>query len=185
MLATEEERPAAAPSSRGRWWRRAALVLGGAAFAAFWTYALFFASKEARNRIGDDEWAERAENICAEMDAERLQLADYRRIDDEVTLLADRANKADRATDLLEGALDDITAVAPSDDKGVALVPMWEDEYRQFLTDRRAYAERLREGDDDPFTETAVDGLPVSDRLRVFANDNRMPSCAPPNDLSQ
>ncbi|MEJ7719115.1 MAG: hypothetical protein WKF58_01055 [Ilumatobacteraceae bacterium] len=145
MLATEEERSAAAPSSRGRWrrrapggrWRRVRRILD---------LRPVLRLKEARNRIGDDEWAQRAEGICAEMDAERLQLADYRRIDDEVTLLAERAEKADRATDLLEGALDDITAVAPSDDKGVALVPMWEDEYRQFLTDRRAYAERLREG---------------------------------------
>ena len=33
---------------------------------------------------------------------------------------------------------------------------------------------------DGPFTETAVDGVPISERIETFAGDNEMPSCAPP-----
>src|SRR5210317_2079225 len=43
---------------------RVAVLTVMIAFAAFWTWALFFASKEAVNRIGDVEWAERAEAVC-------------------------------------------------------------------------------------------------------------------------
>lgn len=154
-------------------------------FAGFWAYALFFASKEAVNRIADEAWARRAEEICAAADAERQQLADLRPYSDDPAALAERAALADRATNLIEGALDDVVAVEPSDEKGRAIVPQWEEEYRRYIADRREYTVQLREGDGSAFSETAVNGIPVSDRLRVFANDNEMPSCAPPYDLSQ
>ena len=51
------------------------LLLGiVAGFAAFWTWALFFASKEAVNRIDDRGWAERAEAICEPVEQELLRL---------------------------------------------------------------------------------------------------------------
>jgi membrane protein YdbS with pleckstrin-like domain len=55
--ATVPERPA----SRWRVLARIALVVGLVCFAAFWVWALFFASKEPINRIGDRAWAARAE----------------------------------------------------------------------------------------------------------------------------
>lgn len=162
------------------------LTAGAALFVAFWTYALFFASKEARNRIGDDGWAARAEEVCAAANSAREDLADLRRVpDDDAVMLAEKAGVVDSATDLVEGALDDVVAVEPDDDKGRALVPQWEADYRTYISDRRDYADDLRAGDDAPFRETAVDGVPISDRVAVFAGDNRMPACAPPNDLSQ
>lgn len=163
-----------------------ALVLGAALFVVFWAYALFFAPKEARNRIGDDAWAARAEQICVAANTDREQLADLRRVEDgDPAMLTEKAALADQATDVVEAALDDVIAVTPSDDKGKALVPQWEADYRTYLGDRREYAAALRAGDDAPFRETAVDGVPLSDRVAVFAADNRMPACAPPNDLSQ
>ena len=48
--------------------RKALLVVGVVGFVAFWMWALFFASKEAVNRIDDRAWAERAEAICADYD---------------------------------------------------------------------------------------------------------------------
>jgi hypothetical protein len=79
--------------------------------------------------------------------------------------------------------LDDVVAVAPTDAKGAEIVPQWEADYRTYLEDRREYADRLRGGADVAFTETAVDGIPISDKVEVFAGDNQMPSCAPPHDL--
>ena len=37
-----------------------------------------------------------------------------------------------------------------------------------------------RSGQDGPFTETAVNNVPITERIETFAGDNEMPSCAPP-----
>ena len=152
---------------------------------AMWIYGLFFASKESINKIGDEEWAARAQSRC-EISKQRLRdLADLRRIDSVVgDALAQRATIVERATDELQAMLDDIVAAVPSDDKGRAIVPLWEAEYRRYILDRREYAEDLRAGDNSPFAESTFENLPLSERLGTFARDNRMPSCVPPIDLS-
>jgi hypothetical protein len=154
-------------------------------FAAFWVWALFFASKEAVNRVGDRGWAERAEAICTEANVEREGLADFRVVDESnPAMLVERGDLIDRVTDVIERMLDDVVAVQPTDDKGQAIVPLWEADYRTYLANRRDFADRLRAGHNDAFRETAVDGIPISDKLEVFAGDNDMPACAPPHDLS-
>jgi hypothetical protein len=168
---------------RSAW--RYVLALVVVAFAAFWIWALFFASKESINRIGDRAWAARAEGICAAAEIERQALADYRVIDDaDASMLAERAALVDRATDIVVAMLDDVVAATPQDPKGREIVPQWEADYRVYLEDRRAYTDRLRAGDDGAFTETALDGIPISDKVETFAGDNEMPSCAPPRDLT-
>lgn len=174
--------PAVTSPRRSPW--RIVLLLVVAGFAAFWIWALFFASKEAVNKIDDRAWAARAEGICAEAQSRREALADYRRVDvDDPAMVAARGELVDDATDIMEQMLDDVVAVAPSDAKGQAIVPLWEADYRTYVQDRRDYADLLRTGDNAPFTETAVDDIPISDKLAVFAGDNEMPSCAPPTDL--
>jgi hypothetical protein len=156
-----------------------------AAFAGFWIWAIFFASKEAVNRFDDREWAARAQSICLEADAEREALADYREVDeDDPAMLVERGNLIDRVTDVVERMLDDVVAVEPVDDKGRAIVPLWEADYRTYLEDRRRFADELRAGHNDPFRETALDGIPISEKLETFAGDNEMPACAPPHDLA-
>jgi hypothetical protein len=141
----------------------------------FWTWALFFASKEAVNKIDDRAWAARAEEICAEA---KEELAEF---DNETSEdIQERSLLVVRSTDILSGMLDQVVAVQPTDEKGQAIVPRWEEEYRQLLDDRYAYAEQLAAGDDGPFTETAVRGIPITERIETFAGDNEMPSCAPP-----
>ncbi len=156
-------------------WRGVLVLLAVAALVTFWTWALFFASKEAINKIGDREWAARAEAICEPVKAELRDLELLASAD-----LGVRADLVERSTDLLAGMLDEIVAVEPSDAKGRELVPQWEGDYRTLLADRYAYAEQLRAGTDGPFTESAVDGLPITERIETFAGDNEMPSCAPP-----
>ncbi len=168
-------------------WLRGFLLVILALFAAFWIWALFFASKEAVNRIDDRAWAERAEAICLEATEERIQLADLTRIDQAgPELIYRRAEIVDESTDILEQMLDDVVAVEPTDEKGQGIVPLWEEEYRIYLDDRRAYADTLREtGENSAFYESAVDELPISERLATFAGDNEMSTCAPPIDLSR
>jgi hypothetical protein len=155
--------------------KRAVLLVGLAGFAAFWIWALFFASKEAVNKIDDRAWAERAEQVCDDVEAELAVLDRQTSTDLDV-----RADLVVASTDLLAQMIDDLEAVEPTDDKGREIVPLWIADYRTLLQDRYRYAERLRAGDDVAFTETAVDGVPITERLETFAGDNAMPSCAPP-----
>jgi len=150
-----------------------------------WVYALFFASKEAVNKIGDEAWTQRADARCLVAKNERLALADYRLIDEAgPQALAGRASLVDRATDTIERMLQDIRETLPNDEKGQALIPLWIADYDTYVADRRAYAERLRAGDNSPFSETTTEGLPLSEKIATFAGDNRMKNCAPPIDLS-
>ncbi len=159
----------------------AIVVLG---FAAFWTWALFFASKEAVNKFGDRAWAGRAQAICEQADVRREALADFRPVDeDDLAMIAERGDLVDEAIDVVEQMLDDVVAVLPTDPKGADLVPQWEADYRTYIEDRRRFARVLRTGDNVAFTETALDGIPLSDKLEVFATDNEMPACSPPRDL--
>ena len=175
--------PEAVRPGPSRW--RYVLVPVVAAMAAFWAWALFFASKEAVNQIADRQWASRAEAICAAAEVERTALADFRVVDEaDAAMLAERGDLIDRATDVVEEMLDDVVAVSPDDAKGRDLVPQWEADYRTYLEDRRRFADRLRAGDNVPFTESAREGIPISEKLETFAGDNEMPACAPPHDLS-
>lgn len=187
MMTVEPDRR----SPVARWTARLLLAALMAGFAAFWTWALFFASKEAVNKIDDRAWAERAEQICAEANEARLGLSDYRSIVDvddatKAALIHERADIVDRATDILTAMLDDVVAVEPLDEKGRAIVPQWESEYRSYIEGRRMYAADLREtGENLPFYEPGVQGIPISERLETFAGDNEMPACAPPRDLTR
>jgi hypothetical protein len=175
------------PRSRWRLPARIALGVGLVCFAAFWTWALFFASKEPINRIDDDAWAARAQAICLSADRQRLALADFRTMENaDSALVNERADIIDDATDIIVQMLDAVVAQMPSDPKGRDLVPQWEADYRTYIGDRRAFTADLREsGENLPFYETQVSGIPVSEKLEVFAADNNMAACAPPRDLTR
>ena len=185
--AQAQAQPAERPARRWRLLGRIALVVGLACFAAFWTWALFFASKEPVNRIDDRAWAARAEAVCVTADRQRLELADFRTMEDaDAALVNERADIVDRATDILERMLNDVVAETPTDAKGQDLVPQWEADYRTYIADRRAFTADLREsGENLPFYETQISGIPVSEKLEVFAADNEMATCAPPRDLTR
>ena len=165
------------PEPRSGTWTplRFLFLIGAAAFVAFWFWALFLVDKTAVNKIEDRVWAARAEEICSpvKLELRRLDLM-------ETTDLDDRADLVVESTDMLTAMLDELEAVEPTDAKGRAIVPDWIADYRTLLQDRYNYAERLRAGQDVPFTETGVQGVPITERLETFAGDNEMPSCAPP-----
>jgi hypothetical protein len=164
-------------TGRGGWRtaRRFGLAIVFVGFAAFWIWALFFASKTAVNKIDDRAWAARAEAICDDVDGELAVLERQTSTD-----LVVRADLVVLSTDLLSGMVDQLEAVEPADEKGRAIVTDWIADYRTLLDDRYEYAERLRSGEDIAFTETAVEGVPITERIETFAGDNEMPSCAPP-----
>lgn len=163
--------------------KRSGLTLVILAMLSMWIYAFFFSSRESVNKIADGAWSARAEEICVAAKAELMELADYSLIDDEADL-AKRAEIIASANLVLRKMVDDIAAVQPADPKGLALVPLWLADYRTHLEDREAHASMLADGSNPAFAETQVDGLPLSEKIATFANDNRMPACAPPRDLS-
>ncbi len=86
----------------------------------------------------------------------RAELADFRRVDpDDAAMLDERADIVDRATDIVEQMVDDVVAVEPTDEKGRAIVPDWEADYRTYLQNRRDFADELRGGENVPFREAA------------------------------
>lgn len=154
---------------------RVLFPIGVIFFVGFWTWALFFADKEAVNKIDDREWAARAEAICAPVKQEIREL-DLLASDD----LDVRAELVTESTDLLDRMIDDVTAVEPSDPKGRDIVPRWVADYRALIAQRYDYADDLRNGIVRQFSEPARNGIPVTEPLETFAGDNEMPSCAPP-----
>ena len=163
---------------------RTLALIGFGVFATFWIWALFFASKEGVNRIEDRAWVESAQSICETAADERTALANYTRLDEGgAELILQRAEIVDEATDTLERMLNSLEALPLTGEKGQAIIPLWIDEYRTYLGDRRNYAAQLREsGENLPFYETA-NQIPISERLATFAADNEMPACKPPLDL--
>lgn len=151
--------------------------------AVFWIYALFFVSANKRNVIGDKEWTRFADRICAEASTERNKLANFTRIDDSPEQLLERARLVGLATDGLSEMLDKIEQQLPSDEKGAAIVPMWIADYRTYIGDRRDYIEKLQTGENVSFSESMVEGIPISEKLTTFANENAMDACAPPTDV--
>lgn len=161
------------------------LVIVCTGIAAMWVYAFGFASKESINRIGDEKWQQYAEARCAVAKRERIKLADMRKVNEVgPDALRERAEIVDKATDTLQRAIDDISARTIADEKGRAIVPLWLADYRTYIADRRTYADDLRAGINEPFAETKVEGIPISEKISTFAADNLMKSCGAPIDLS-
>jgi hypothetical protein len=97
--------------------------------------------------------------------------------------MIERAGLVDQATDLLEAQLDELIAELPPSDEDRQLVADFEGYWRIVLADRRAYTERLRALDLQPYLETKVDGGPVTNLLVDFSVVNLIKSCSPPNEL--
>ncbi len=150
-----------------------------------WIYGLFFASKEVVNRVDDEHWRVQSEEICQIAEHERELLIDLRLVGQSgPNALAERADLVDLATDTLENMVNSIAALPVADAKGAAIVPLWLADYRIYIADRRSYTALLRSGVNEPFAESQVEQIPLSEKLSTFAADNHLTSCKPPVDLS-
>lgn len=165
---------------------RILLTFVSVGIAAFWIWALFFPqSKQSIAKLDDESWAERAEQICRVANVERDGLADLRRIDDVGEgALDERADLVDRATDIIEQMVVDVTSSTPAGPQDVALVDAWASYYRQWIQDRRDYTQVLRAGENPPFSESMIDGSPISEFINDFTVANRMKPCSAPTDLA-
>lgn len=164
-------------------WVLLVVVLG---LTVLWVYALVFAPRTATYRVADDAWRAEAERICTRYEQQRVALADMGEgiiVDPTPQQMIERAAVVDRATDLLEAALDDVVALPLESERDRGLVADYERYYRTVIADRRVYTERLRSGDLQPYYETALEGGPVTNTVNDFTVVNELPSCAVPGDL--
>ncbi len=152
--------------------------------AVFWLYAIFFYSPDKRNVVGDKSWSEWAQSECAKTVEKRNKLADYTKLDGTKEALIKRAQLVEQATNDLENLIKTLRTRTPSDPKGAAIVPKWLTDYDTYINDRLDYVATLRQGQNKVFAETAVEGVPISERLTTFATDNAMDDCAPPTDVA-
>lgn len=175
--------------SSSRWRRRAVraiLTIISLGIAVFWVWALFFPqTKQSIAKLDDEQWAERATAICQQANVDRDELADLRRIDDVGDgALTARAEIIDRATDIIEKMVADVVAQRPTAIDDQAIMDTWARYYREWIADRRIYADVLREGRNPPFAEAMVDGAPISEYINDFTVANRMKPCSAPTDLA-
>ena len=167
-------------------WVRALLALICALIAAMWVYAFIFAPKQGVYFVTDKNWRTTADRICARAEQQRLALVDTAEgyiSNPTHEQMLQRADVVDRATDTIEGMLDDVAALplASSDDR--ERVTIFMKYYREIISDRRAYTARLRAFDLQPYRESLVNGCPVSNTVIDFTTGNAIPHCMPPGEL--
>ncbi len=152
--------------------------------AAMWVYAFGFSPRESINKIYDEAWASQAEARCTQAREQRAELSDLSTFNvNDTVALAKRADIIEQANTSLKSMIDDIEKISVSNDKGRALVPLWLADYRTYLDDRADYVALLRSGTFNRFSETQVEGVPISERIGKFAKDNEIRACIPPFDL--
>lgn len=165
---------------------RAILAVVCGLIAAMWVYAFVFATKEGVYFVTEKSWQTSAEQICTAATREREALADtsegYIEHPTHEQMLR-RADVVDRATDTLDGMVNDLEALPLTGEKNRERVTVFVKNYRVILADRRAYTARLRAFDLEPYRETLVGGGPVSNTVIDFTTGNAIPHCMPPGEL--
>jgi hypothetical protein len=167
-----------------RQFARLTIIIACVAMAAMWVYAFGFSPRESINKIYDEAWASQAEARCTQAREQRAELSDLSTFNvNDTVALAKRADIIEQANTSLKSMIYDIEKISVSNDKGRALVPLWLADYRTYLDDRADYVALLRSGTFNRFSETQVEGVPISERIGKFAKDNEIRACIPPFDL--
>lgn len=164
--------------------RRAGVLAVVASFVGIWGYVLYLSvfegRAEPRDRLDDTAWTEAAEETCAatRADLARLPYAS------EVDSLTERADLLDAATDELEVMVRRLDGLfPPSDAEEARAVERWLADYREYVQNRRDYADRFRQGLDEPFRVTDRGGFQIDVLVDDFAHVNYMESCETPDDV--
>lgn len=174
--------PSTEPSI-GRRVRRLGVLAVVASFVGIWGYVMYLSvfegRAEPRDRLDDTRWTEAAEETCADA---RARFADVP-FAVEVDSPAERAELLDTVTDELETMIVRLRGlVPPTEPEEARAVGRWLDDWEEFNRNRRAYADRFRQGLDEPFRVTDRGGSQIDVLLEDFAVINNMESCAPPGD---
>ncbi len=162
-------------------WARAGVATVIIGTLALWLYA-FLWPQPLFGRLEDTTFPTAAEPVCAEARAAIDALPRAEQARDNV----DRADTLDTANAKLDTMLTRLEALPRGNDKAARSVGEWLDDWRQYLTDRKAYAAQLRSDRTTRFTVTQSqrDKAQITQSVDRFANVNRMGSCATPVDVA-
>jgi hypothetical protein len=167
----------------GRKLGRLLAVVVAISIAVLWAYALWGpVQRTAQGELDSDAFPEAAEPICA---------ATMLRIDDlplafETPGNVERAAAVAEANGYLAQMLDQLEAVAPpadgSDD--ARMVAEWLTDWRTYLGDRVAYADRLATDPDARLLVTEKERRQITEPIDYFSRVNDMPNCASADDVA-
>ena len=177
--------PAGDPSHRG--WTRSGkvqlvvLVVNIAFWAAIlgWTVVAGDDAYDPPDLLDDRAFPAAAEPICAVTATEIEALG----LPTEVATPLERADMVDEENRLLRSMVERLATLdRPVGEQG-DWVARWLDDWRLHISDRQAWADDLRAGDDHLFVESARAGEQVSNVVDNFAEVNDMPSCVTTGDV--
>lgn len=155
-----------------------------ASFVGIWGYVLYLSvvegRAEPRDRLTDTTWTAAAEETCADA----TEVIGELEFASEVSSPAERADLLDAATDELDRMVDRLGGLVPPGPSDEArAVAAWQADWRTYLEDRRAYADRFRAGLDEPFRVTDRGGFQIDVLIDDFAHVNYMDNCRTPDDV--
>ncbi len=181
--------PEARPPHRRRWvrWLLGAVCL---LIAGMWAYAFLWRSSSSIYSevyvMTTPGWHDQAKAICDEANDRRVALGDMTSgmiTDPTPEQMRQRADIVDRATDIVEQMVHDITAIPVTNDDDARRMQTFDKYYGVVLADRRTYTAELRDLQLTPYRESEVAGGPVSNVVTDFTSANGIERCAPPGEL--
>jgi len=160
---------------------RVFLALLVIAMGVLWIYAFFLAPSGNPDRLQNRAWPAAADNRCAEA-LDKIALLPTAA---SASNPADRADDLDAATAVIRSMVDDLAALSGGTNEDQNLIALWLADWKIYVADRQAHAERLRnEGDVKPLLTALPSGAgSVLERMNGFARVNDMESCLDPGDM--
>ena len=152
-----------------------------------WVYIYGFADTTNPNRLPDQAWANRAEQICKSYSTQINALPkapEFASIKPKSEALRQRSVVGQDVTNLLTDMVRDLRAApSPADADSRHGVDGWLADYDIYLGDRQRQMAAWAAGQDPSFAETAVNGKPISQGMDDFSTANGMSDCQVPQDL--
>ena len=151
-----------------------------AGIAGLWAYAFFFAPSGNPDRIENEEWLEKAEQICSRA-LEQIALLPSA---SEARTPTDRAESIARGTRVLEKMNADLADLPLDSEKDKFNTVSWLSDWNTYLGDRKNHVKRLTElGDIEPLLTATESGTSALERMNGFARVNDLESCLDPGDF--
>jgi hypothetical protein len=157
----------------------AVVVVAGS--IGMWVYLFAFADPNVPDELDDGSFGEQAQPLC---EAAREEIDDLGLVQD-VRSPEERGANVAAANDILEQMVQDLRAIAPTNEHDTPLVEAWFSDWDAYLQDREEYAADLLAGNEDAellVTARAEGGGQITVTLDHFAEINEMPDCASPLD---
>ena len=165
---------------RRRWTRgRIAIATWIAIIVGFWIYAFFFAPKGSPDILHDKSFAPPAESRCARALTVIHELPNA----STAKTAIERADTIDRANQELRDMLATISQQPTGDAHDTNLINLWLTDWRQYVVDRSDFSTALRKNPGATFGVSARNGQQITKAMDAFADRNKMPSCATPDDV--